>query len=266
MLQGIGDLYITTSELGDGTAAVQEMIELNLLNFTYESEAEQVFSQKQVGGVLRNQSSAAGTITDTLTFRINDIDFGQMQFAFNQKKKVFTNASQPVLFFGQVPNSAPYEFTDTQITAANLPDIYVYINRDGAWGSPQSLARAGTPATPDFGEVGIDTTGTKFVFPEEYAGASFSYTIPLEFGTIQGLGGAGVGQRFGRFAFRGRVFSTKPSDGYLIEFPEVTIDGRPSLDFSNELVELEITATPATPSGWEEPFRILSPATEDLDL
>lgn len=252
MLEGIGDLGIITRNL-----PANKLFELNLLNFTYESASEVKKSQKMVKGKLRDQSSAQGTITDTLTFRINDIDFGQMQFAMGKLTKSITSFTLPVMKYGDVPESpGPYQHDDAGITVANLPDIFVYFNSDAPGSPPQPLTPTAdaTTAPAASGEVQIDTTGNMFVFHSDDAGRSFSYTIPSNIATAEALGGPGTSTQLGSFKFFGKVYGTKPTAGYDVMFPEVTIDGRPTIDFSQDVPALEITATPATPSDWDEPF------------
>ena len=261
MLYGIGDMYIRSNDLGDSSPGDQRLIELNLLDFTYESEAETRKSQKQVAGVRRDQSSATGAITDTLTFRINDIDWGQLQFALGGFAKTVSSIEVPLLKYGVVPGVADsYTITDTDIVAANADDVYVYVNTSGSWGQPVPLAPAAA-APPDPGEFFVDAASNTIIFNSAEEGASFSYTVMKTYSTGEQIGGAGAKTALGAFSFRGKIYSTKPSAGYYIDFPSVTLDGRPSLDFSADVPQLEITATPATPAGWDEPFRLINAAT-----
>lgn len=261
MLYGIGDMYVKTNDLGDESPGDQRLIELNLLDFTYESEAETRKSQKQVAGVRRDQSSATGSITDTITFRINDIDWGKLQFAMGGFAKVVNSIEVPLLKYGVVPGSADsYTITDTDIVAATAEDIYVYVNTSGSWGQPVPLAPEDT-GTPGPGEFHVDPVANTIIFNAAEEGASISYTVMKTYTTGEQIGGAGAKTALGSFSFRGKLYSTKPSAGYYIDFPSVTLDGRPSLDFSADVPQLEITATPATPSGWDEPFRLINAAT-----
>lgn len=261
MLQGIGDMYIRSNDLGSGVAVDQRLIELNLLDFTYESEAETRKSQKQVAGVRRDQSSATGTITDTLTFRINDIDWGQLQFAMGNFAKTITNIEVPLLKYSVVPGAADsHTITDSDITAATAEDIYVYVNSSGGWGQPTPLAPAAS-SPPGPGEYFVDGAAGTITFNLAEDGATISYTVIRTYSTGEQLGGAGLATKLGSFSFRGKIYSTKPAAGYYIDFPMVTLDGRPSLDFSADVPQLEITATPATPNGWDEPFRLINAAT-----
>jgi len=251
MLEGIGDLGVITTSL-----AINQLIELNLLNFTYESAAEVKKSQKFVKGRLRDQSSAQGVITDTLTFRINDIDWAQIQFAMGNFAKNLTGFNMPALKYGNVPDTGPFQFPDSKITEANRPDLYVYFNSGIPGSPPQPLTPTAdaTTAPAAMNEVQIDTTNGMLIFHSSAAGRPFSYTPPINIAAAEAIGGPGTSVPLGTFKFFGKVYSTKPSAGYDIMFPEVTLDGRPSVDFSQDVPALEITATPATPSGYEEPF------------
>lgn len=258
MLEGIGDLGIITTQL-----EVNQLIELNLLNFTYESAAEIAKTQKYVKGKLRDQSSTQSTITDTLTFRINDIDWGQQQFASNKLSKAITSFNMPTLKYGEVPETAAFEHGDTKITVPNLPDIFVYFNADAPGSPPMSLTPTAdaTTAPASMSEVQIDTANQKFIFHSSAAGRPFSYTVPRIITTAEAVGGPGEGTKIGKFKFFGQEYSTKPREGYDLMFPEVSLDGRANVDYSSVPPVLEITATPATPSGWDEPFVRINNAT-----
>jgi hypothetical protein len=257
MFEGIGDITVKTTQLGDLSPEQQRLVELGLLSFTYGSEADTKRSQRFTKGKLRNASSAQGLITDTLTLRFNEIDWVNLGFSINAFPKTAGSALKiPVLKYATVPAATTFEIDDAAITAANDDYIFAYITKQGAWGQPGPLARAATPASPAARQVGVDTTGNKLVFNSAQASAPIAYTVAEDLTTVEYYGGDGTSVKYGIFEFWGRLYLPTSPGQWMVHFPEVTIDGRPTWNLDNDVPTIEVACSAATPSGWEEPFKL----------
>jgi hypothetical protein len=263
MLDGIGDLRIKTNQIGNLSPAVQRMMMLGLLRFSYNSEAEIKRSQKFTKGKLNNASSSQGLISHSMEFAFNEADWAHMGFSLGAFPKVGASTIVPVVRDDTVPAASAYEINDDDITAANVDHIFVYIPVRGPWGEVGHMPRATTPASPADGEVGIDTTANKLIFNAAQAKAPVQYQIPATKTNYEYYGGPGVATKWGQFEFVAEVYSPLRPEQDFIRFPEVEIVGRPNWVFSNDVPEIVIAAEPKIPAGWEEPFEYINVSSAD---
>ncbi|MGD1907409.1 MAG: hypothetical protein ACFB0C_15680 [Leptolyngbyaceae cyanobacterium] len=263
MFDGIGDLRLITKQIGDESAAVQRMMKLGLLRFTYTSEADIKRSQKFVKGKLRNASSSQGQITDTLEFAFNEADWAHIGLSLGVFPKTAASAILPTLRDDTVLSSNSFEVADGDITALNLDQIFVYIPERGPWGEVGFMPRAATPASPADGEVGIDTTANKLIFNAAQANAPVVYQIPITKNNIQYYGGAGTATKWGEFEFLFESYNPLRPEPDFGRFPKVQIIGRPTWSFTNDVPEIVVQGEPGLPAGWEEPFEYYNVSSAD---
>lgn len=257
MLSGIGDVYAKTTALAGGATA-QRMIELFLFNFEFTQEAESKEAQGFVGGKLITKSTAEATVASTLKLSTQYADWAQLGFSLDQFSRASTNEVVPVLKRVNVPTSAPYEISDALITAGNTNSIFAYVNAFGTWGQPGYLARAGTPASPTTGQVGVDTTNNKLIFHSSQAGAPITYTVPQTLATVQIYGGSGSPTAYGNIEFWGKVYSPEATAEWQIYFPNLQRKSRPSITIQNDVPTLEVEFGAVAPSGWSDPYKLLN--------
>lgn len=258
MLQGLGDTYAKTLNLAGGATA-QKLIELFLFEFTFTSESEQLEALGYVRGVRRSKSSAEATVTDTLTLSTQYADWAQLGFALDEFPKSATNVIIPTLKTATVPAApGPYEIADAAITTANDSFIFVYVNAFGSWGQPGSLVRTANSSTAPTTtkQVQVETTSNDLIFAAGLAGAPVSYTVPVEYSTIEAYGGTGATSSFGKIEFRGKLYSPESTDNWAIYFPSLSRNSRPNIELTGDVPTLSIDFAAETPSGWDKPYVI----------
>ena len=258
MLRGIGDTQVTTLDLGT-SAADQVMQELCLFEFSFASEVATLTAECYQKGIRKTKATAEGTVTDTLTLRLQYNDWASLGFTLDAFPKTEASVNIPILKFGTVPTSAPYEITDADITTAGDDNVKSYVSEVGTWGQPGSLTKAASAGTA--GPREADVQVGKIVYNAAQAGAPITYTVLKEYTSIQAYGGPGDQTKYGDLAFRGQVYSTEQTDPWPIYFPQIQRNGRPSLAFAGDVPILEIPFLAITPSGWDVPYQILNPDT-----
>lgn len=255
---GHGETYVRTIN-DPNTIAESVFIRFEDSALNLQVDSDELEAQAWQRGVLSTKRTAIGTRTYTLTLTAQFANWSHLQFALDEFS---TNSGTQVvnqLIETTVPETAPYEIIDTNITVANEPDVRVYITERGSWG--EAKYRAVTGSAPSVGEVQVDTTGTKLVFNAADAGASVAYISPTSYTTIETIGVNGNPDQYGSVELWFKAYGDVDyPDGLWIHFPLLTRKGDPSLDFSDPPLNLEITFGALVPSGQRIPYEIFNPA------
>lgn len=253
--RGIGDAYLATTALGDGTGPVQWMFPFAAFNFEESVDSEAVEAQAQVGGILQTAEAGRSSVTRTLTLTTQIINTNTRPLIYNQLPKTFAGLAIEVRKDGVV--AGDLTIADPAITTANLASIKVFKNGVGR------LTPTALPATApaNAGEVQIDTTNNELVFFAGEVGAQITYTVPIVTESAKGFGGPGTKTPLGRLSFRCAVYGLDESLVEYRHYPALDLVNEPTLALSGGVPELSLEYRAATPPGWTDPYRIVESDT-----
>jgi hypothetical protein len=249
--RGVGDCFIETVGLGNGTSAQQWMIPIGVFNFEESVETESVEAQQQIGGVLQTAEAGQSSITRTLTLTTQILNRNTRPLVFQQLPKTFTDFEIKIRKDGTVNNAL--KIVDPLITVDNLPFINVFKNGFGKLNRTATSSTA--PASAN--EVQIDTAAGEMVFFTGEAGVGITYTVPLEVSTAQGYGGTGAKTSLARFSFSAVEFGLNNDIVGYRYYPAIDLVTPPSVALSGDIPELTFEFTATTPDGWTDPFRYI---------
>ena len=254
-MRGIGETYLATTELNGGNAISQNLYPNPFFTFNYSADSTPIEAQGFVAGQQQTVGSAKGPVTHNFTLESQYIRRSDRALIMGHLPKDFANVIFPVRVDSTVPNAAPYEITDTDITVANRNYILVY---DDTYGPLAPTADAST-APADQSQVQVNTIETKLTYHENASGRATSYTKPYTF-SGKGYGGAGAATSLGRMVFRGRVYDFGAEEA-LVEFPALDLVNVVELAVTGDVPTYQLQFLAAVPSGWTHPYRFLEVAT-----
>ena len=253
--RGVGDCFLQTVGLDDGTAPKQWIFPIGVFNFEETVETEVVEAQAQVGGVLQTAESGQSSVSRTLSLTTQILNSNVRPLIYQQLPKTFTNFEIQIRKDAQVSNGL--DIADPLITVANLPFIQVFKNGFGKLVPTATASTAPANAT----EVQIDTANGELVFFTGEAGVGITYTVPTVIASARGFGGTGTKISLGRFSFNCAVFGL---DGSIVEYrfyPTIDLVSPPTQTLSGDVPELTFEFNAATPDGWTDPFRVIEADT-----
>jgi hypothetical protein len=253
--RGIGDAFLATTALGNGSGAAQWMFPFPAFNFEESVESESVEAQAQVGGILQTAEAGRSTVTRTLTLTTQIINTSTRPLIYNQLAKTFSNPGIEVS--KQVTLDDTETIEDAAITTANLQSIKVFKLGFGRL-TPTALA-ATAPANAT--EVQIDTTNNELVFFAGEEGATIAYTVPIVATSAKGFGGPGTKTPLGRLSFRCAVFGLDESLVEYRYYPALDLVSEPTQALSGGIPELTLEYLAATPPGWTDPYQVIEADT-----
>lgn len=261
MLQGFGAPIAKTNLLGDLTAAAQRIAALELTEMSFAAETEQKIARAfNFAGRLVTASSAQGATENTLTLTFEQVNWPQIGFALGYFPKTQASYKYGSAKVAEVVNNGgTYEVVDTGITASDNDFIFAYVDAPGAWGEAGYLIRGN--ATPGAGEFYIDTANNRLTFDSSYEGANVVYQIPTELTTVEYYGGPGVSTQWGEFTYLAIIYTPAHPEGLVFEAAKCTRSSSPTFTINDGVPTVSVDIAMATPSGWEEPWRLTNVKT-----
>jgi len=246
-MRGIGDAYLATTALGDGTGKSQKLYPNSFFEFTYNAETETLEAQGQVAGRQQTVAAAQGATTHNFTLTTQFVSYPNRPLIMGHLPKVFSSVAFPVRTDVILDNTLAIE--DAAVTVDNTNLFIVYDEVVGP------LTRSvGAPANS--GEYQFDTAAGELKFHASAEGHTITYTKPVTYTEVKGFGGAGTATALGRMVFRGKVYGFG-SEESLIEFPALDLINVTELPLTGEVPTFSLEFLAAIPSGWSHPYREL---------
>ncbi|MBD1918851.1 MULTISPECIES: hypothetical protein [Cyanophyceae] len=252
-MRGIGDAYLATTALGDGTGKSQKLYPNSFFEFTYNAETETLEAQGQVGGRQQTVAAAQGATTHNFTLTTQFVSYPNRPLIMGHLPKIFSTVAFPVRT--DVILDSAVTIADAAVTVGNSELFIVYDDIVGP------LTRTATNATApaNSGEYQYKTAAPAgLVFHSSAEGHTITYTKPTTYTNIKGFGGAGNATALGRLTFRGKVFGFG-SEESLIEFPALDLINVTELPLTGEVPTFSMEFLAAIPSGWSHPYREIFP-------
>lgn len=261
MFKGMGDPWVRTTDKTGSAANNQRGLILELLSFELTTESASKESQKfNSNGELVTASKVKGSTSYGFTLSFNEINWGSLGFATGQFPRTASSVKIPALAYATVPSTAPYEVTDSYITASNDDDITV-VSTEASGGLQPGITLTHGTSTPTAGTVYVDTTNGKFVFNAAQAGLKFAYPKFTTYSSVQDIGGPSGAVTWNKFEFWGKIYIPSISAGAIIQIPDCEIATEPSFSVSNDVPTISIECALNTPSGWNKPYRLFNMST-----
>lgn len=248
-MRGIGDTYLATTAIGDGTGKSQKLYPNSFFEFTYNAETETLEAQGQVAGRQQTVAAAQGATTHNFTLTTQYVSYPNRPLIMGHLPKTFTDVAFPVRT--DVILDATVTIEDAAVTVGNSELFIVYDDQVGP------LTRA-IAAPSDDSEYQYDSTNGELVFHPSAEGHTITYTKPVTYATIKGFGGEGAATALGRMVFRGKVYGFG-SEESLIEFPALDLINVTELPLTGEVPTFSLEFLAAIPSGWSHPYREIFP-------
>lgn len=246
-MRGIGDAYLATTALGDGTGKSQKLYPNSFFEFTYNAETTALEAQGQVAGQQQTVAGGKGATTHNFSLTTQYVTFPNRPLIMGHLPKTFTDVAFPLRTDVILDNTVTIE--DPTVTVGNSELFIVY---DDVVGPLNRVA--GAPANS--GEYQYDTTAGELVFHASAEGHTITYTKPVTAATVKGFGGAGAATALGRMTFRGKVYGWGNEES-LIEFPALDLVNVTELALTGEVPTFSLEFLAAIPSGWSHPYREL---------
>jgi hypothetical protein len=253
--RGVGDAFLATTALGDGSGLAQWLFPTLLFNFEESVESEAVEAQGQVGGILQTAEAGRSSVTRTLTLTTQIINSNTRPLIYNHLPKTFTNPLIEVRKDFTLTDTE--EIADPLITTANLQSIKVFKNGVGRLAPTATATTAPANAT----QVQINTTSNKLIFFDGQEGSQISYTVPIVAASAKGFGGPGVKTALGRLSFRCAVYGLDESLVEYRYYPALDLVNEPTQTLSGGIPELSLEYRAATPPGWSDPYQVIESDT-----
>ncbi|HEY9877786.1 MAG TPA: hypothetical protein V6D29_04985 [Leptolyngbyaceae cyanobacterium] len=247
-MRGIGDAYLQTVKLGDGTGKAQKLYPNSFYEMTYSAEVAKLEAKGQVEGRQQTVGAAQGSTTHNFSLTTQYITYANRPLIMGHLPKTHTNVLFPVRQ-DAIITAADLEVEDPTITAANREFVIVYHETLGPL-TPVTAA----PATKY--EVQVDTATNKLVFHAEALG-NVTYTKPVSYANVKGFGGAGPSISLGRMCFRGKVYGW--DENSLVEFPALDLTNITELPLTGDVPTFKLDFLAAVPQGWSHPYREIFP-------
>ena len=250
-MRGIGDAYLATTALGDGTGKNQKLYPNAFFEMTYSAEAATLEAQGQVGGRQQTVGAAQGATTHNFTLTTQYVKFANRPIIMGHLPKTFTSVLFPIRQDVVIDNTVT--IADALVTAGNRESIIVY---DALRGPLTPTADAATDPAND-SEVRIDTANGNIILHADAEGRTVTYTKPMSYANVKGFGGAGAATSLGRMAWRGKVYGWDEES--LCEFPALDLVNVVELPLTGEVPTFSLEFLAAIPDGWSHPYREIFP-------
>lgn len=250
-MRGIGDAYLQTTKLGDGTGKAQKLYPNSFYEFTYAAEAAKLEAKGQVEGRQQTVGAAQGSTTHNFSLTTQYVTYANRPLIMGHLPKTHTNVLFPLRQDVTI-TAGDLEVEDTTITPANREFVIVYHETLGPLNPTAAAATA--PATKY--EVQVDTATGKLIFHADALGNA-TYTKPVSYASVKGFGGAGAATALGRMCFRGKVYGW--DEDSLIEFPALDLVNITELPLTGDVPTFKLDFLAAIPSGWSHPYREIFP-------
>lgn len=251
-MRGIGDAYLQTTALGDGSGKSQKLYPNSFFEFTYSAESSPLEAQGQVGGRQQTVAAAQGATTHNFTLTTQYVTYPNRPLIMGHLPKTHTSVLFPVRADVILDNTLT--ITDaTNITVANREYIIVYDSVIG----PLTPTADATTAPASVNEVQVNTTTGTLVFHADAEGHTITWTKPMSYASVKGFGGSGSATALGRMCFRGKVYGWDEES--LVEFPALDLVNVTELPLTGEVPTFSLQFLAAIPDGWSHPYREIFP-------
>lgn len=265
MLFGAGSLVLVTKDLAlNGSIRGEDLIFPPCLS-QFELSADVNFLEAEclIDGRIQVVAGQINREVFTLSVTSQFADWQTMQFAYDELAQESSNVTIPILKVATIPATAPYEITDSDITATSAADIKAYIANRGTWGDKRFLKVVQAPAPATAEAASVDGANNKIVYDSTYAGAVTNYLVNRTYSSIETVGVETESDQFGKLEFWGLAYGTEFPGQMLMRVPELGRINTPTLTISGDITELTVEFRASVPAGQRRPFQLynLSNAT-----
>lgn len=199
----------------------------------------------------KRQVTAAAITESVATVRLTFefADFNTLGFAYDELPTNSLNVPLPILKSAQVPTAAPFEVTDTDITATNLGSVLVYRASDKTFLKPVTTG----PLAPDEFTASVG----KITFGAASGGATVQYQVLKTYASMPTIGVANTADNFGTLEFNGVLFQAE-GERYSIQFPKLSRVSTPQISINGNLAEISVEFRASVRPGDRKPYKLFN--------
>jgi hypothetical protein len=240
-IAGGGDFVITTLNNSPNIIFTPQPISLEL-----STETSKIVARAMKNGRVVDVASALGSESTTATLTYEQVNKDHLSYFLNMKWEQSSSIPWPVTKTAKIPDTAPYEIADADITTENEAGVLVYLESDANNANEKSLI----PATeaPDSGEAQADGTSGKLIFNVAEAGGTITYKVPKTWTSGRTLGWEPTIRTFGAVEFIGVVYLASDQE-IGVRIHQMTPDNKPTFGLSDGVPNIVQEFTCGVPSG-----------------
>lgn len=216
-------------------------------SFGKESEFKEAKAWPFEGGSQQVVDSELGSVTYTLTLTTQSVNKLDLSHLLDTQIGQSTSVQFPVSFQGVVPASGAAEITVAGLTENQSVQVAVVSDTNPAFLTQVTAAPAAA--------LQYQVAAGKIVFNATEAGKLVVYRYMKTFSNIETLGVENA-TPYGYFEYSGIIEGPRMPGKTLLHLGKIKSKGNAELAIADDVPEIEVEYSVATPEGWRQPWRV----------